>query len=362
MAQGYARASGKPGVLLVTSGPGVTNMVTPMQDALSDGTPLVVFCGQVLTTALGSDALQEADTIDISRACTKWNVMVRHIDELPQRINEAFEVATTGRPGPVLVDLPQDVTVDILRRPVAARAHLPSRSIRYQMAAETRDRQLEADLRRFARLINISRQPVIYAGQDVVLSKDGPQLLKQLADRCSIHVTTTLQGLGAFDEIDDKALHMLGLHVTAYANMSMEEAGLILALDARFDDRVTMNVSRFAPATYAAGKEGRGGIVHFEIVPKNINKVVQAIEAIEGDVAANLKRLLPLLKPCAPWGEKRRDWLRKNDEWKKIWPLSSFDRSSRQGLIQPQVVIEELDNLMADWKDNTYITTGVGQH
>ncbi|EWY89736.1 acetolactate synthase catalytic subunit, mitochondrial [Fusarium oxysporum NRRL 32931] len=362
MAQGYARASGKPGVVLVTSGPGATNMVTPMQDALSDGTPLVVFCGQVRTTALGSDAFQEADTIGISRACTKWNVMVSHIDELPQRINEAFEVATTGRPGPVLVDLPQDVTVDILRRPVAARAHLPSRSIRYQMAAEARDRQLETDLRRVARLINIARRPVIYAGQGVVLSKDGPQLLKQLADHCSIPVTTTLQGLGAFDELDDKALHMLGLHGTAYANMSMQEADLILALGARFDDRVTMNVSKFAPAAYAAEKEGRGGIVHFEMVPKNINKVVQATEAVEGDVAANLKRLLPLLKPCASGDEKRRDWLRKIDTWKKRWPLSSFDRSSRQGLIQPQVVIEELDKLVADRKDSTYITTGVGQH
>lgn len=362
MAQGYARASGKPGVVLVTSGPGATNMVTPMQDALSDGTPLVVFCGQVRTTALGSDAFQEADTIGISRACTKWNVMVSHIDELPQRINEAFEVATTGRPGPVLVDLPHDVTVDILRRPVAARAHLPSRSIRYQMAAEARDRQLETDLRRVARLINIARRPVIYAGQGVVLSKDGPQLLKQLADHCSIPVTTTLQGLGAFDELDDKALHMLGLHGTAYANMSMQEADLILALGARFDDRVTMNVSKFAPAAYAAEKEGRGGIVHFEMVPKNINKVVQATEAVEGDVAANLKRLLPLLKPCASGDEKRRDWLRKIDTWKKRWPLSSFDRSSRQGLIQPQVVIEELDKLVADRKDSTYITTGVGQH
>ncbi|KAJ4311032.1 Acetolactate synthase, mitochondrial, partial [Fusarium piperis] len=283
MAQGYARASGKPGVVLVTSGPGATNMVTPMQDALSDGTPLVVFSGQVRTTSLGSDAFQEADTIGITRACTKWNVMVKHVDELPQRINEAFEIATTGRPGPVLVDLPQDVTVEMLRRPVAAKAHVPSRSIRHQMAARARDHELEIDLRRVARLINLSRKPVIYAGQGVILSDGGPELLKQLADRCSIPVTTSLQGLGAFDELDDKALHMLGLHGTAYANMSIQQADLILALGARFDDRVTMNVSKFAPAACTAEREGRGGIVHFEMVPKNINKVVQATEAIEGD-------------------------------------------------------------------------------
>ncbi|RSL52409.1 Acetolactate synthase catalytic subunit, mitochondrial [Fusarium sp. AF-6] len=362
MAQGYARASGKPGVVLVTSGPGATNMVTPMQDALSDGTPLVVFSGQVRTTSLGSDAFQEADTIGITRACTKWNVMVKHVDELPQRINEAFEIATSGRPGPVLVDLPQDVTVGMLQRPVAAKAHVPSRSIRHQMAAMARDHELEIDLRRVARLINMARKPVIYAGQGVILSEGGPELLKELADRCSIPVTTSLQGLGAFDELDDKALHMLGLHGTAYANMSIQNADLILALGARFDDRVTMNVSKFAPAAYAAEKEGRGGIVHFEMVPKNINKVVQATEAIEGDVGANLKRLLPLLDHCEPENEKRKEWLHQIDQWKKRWPLSSFDRESRQGLIQPQVVIEELNKLVAHRKQDMYVTTGVGQH
>lgn len=362
MAQGYARASGKPGVVLVTSGPGATNMVTPMQDALSDGTPMVVFCGQVPTTALGSDAFQEADTIGISRACTKWNTMVSHIDELPQRINEAFEIATTGRPGPVLVELPKDVTVDVVRRPVATKAHLPSRSIRHQIAAESRNQQLDQILDRVAKLVNMAQKPIIYAGQGIILSEGGPELLKELADKCSIPVTTTLQGLGAFDELDEKALHMVGLHGTAYANMSIQQADLILALGARFDDRVTMDVSKFAPAAHAAEKEGRGGIVHFEIVPKNINKVVQATEAVEGDVATNLQRLLPLLHACDPQSAQRKEWFSQISEWKAKWPLSNFDRRIRSGLIKPQIVIEELNNLLKDRKEDTYITTGVGQH
>ncbi|KAM0512962.1 hypothetical protein ACHAPE_008322 [Trichoderma viride] len=361
MAEGYARASGKPGVVLVTSGPGATNVITPLQDALSDGTPLVVFCGQVPTSAIGSDAFQEADVVGISRACTKWNVMVKSVAELPQRINEAFEIATSGRPGPVLVDLPKDVTAGILRKAIPTETALPSLpSAASRAAVELSQNQLDASIKRAAALINIAKKPIIYAGQGVVQSKGGPQLLKELAEKASIPVTTTLQGLGAFDELDEKSLHMLGMHGSAYANTAMQRADVIIALGARFDDRVTLNVGKFAPAAKQAAAEGRGGIIHFEIMPKNINKVVQATEAVEGDVGVNMKLLIPQVDKKTM--SDRNEWFGQINEWKRKWPLSHYQRADRSGMIKPQTVMEELSNLTADRKEETYVATGVGQH
>lgn len=359
MAEGYARASGKPGVVLVTSGPGATNVITPMQDAMSDGTPMVVFCGQVVTTAIGSDAFQEADVVGISRACTKWNVMVKNVAELPKRINEAFEIATSGRPGPVLVDLPKDVTAGILRRAIPTQSALPSHPSAATMAAKAQaKRMLEATLNRVAKLVNNAKKPIIYAGQGMLASPEGPKLLKQLSDTAQIPVTTTLQGLGAFDETDPKALHMLGMHGSAYANMAMQDADLIIALGGRFDDRVTGSVAKFAPQAKLAASEGRGGIVHFEIMPKNINKVVQATEAVEGDVTTNLAQLLPKIKPVSD----RPEWFTQINDWKKRFPLSDFERGTPDGLIKPQELIEKLSELTSHMKDKTIIATGVGQH
>ena len=361
MAEGYARASGKPGVVLVTSGPGATNVITPMQDALSDGTPMVVFCGQVVTTAIGSDAFQEADMIGISRACTKWNVMVKNIAELPKRIKEAFEIATSGRPGPVLVDLPKDVTAAILRKAIPMSSTLPSLpSQASRTAQEVGRRHLQSTITRVANMINIAKKPVIYAGQGIISTPEGPKILKELADKASIPVTTTLQGLGGFDELDEKALHMLGMHGSAYANMAMQEADLIIALGARFDDRVTGSISKFAPKAKAAAEAGRGGIVHFEIMPKNINKVVQATEAVDGDVVTNLAYLVPQVEQRSM--TERKEWYDQINFWKEKFPLSAFEKAERSGLIKPQTVIEELSNLTAHRKENTIIATGVGQH
>jgi len=358
MAEGYARASGKPGVVLVTSGPGATNVVTPMQDALMDGTPMVVFSGQVVTNAIGLDAFQEADTIGITRACTKWNVMVKDIAELPRRINEAFEIATSGRPGPVLVDLPKDVTGATLTRPIPIASSLPTHPSAATLAAKALSRkQLETSIKRTARLINMAKKPVIYAGQGMISTPEGPKLLKELADKVQIPVTTTLQGLGGFNEHDDKSLHMLGMHGSAYANMAMQEADLILALGARFDDRVTGALAKFAPAAKAAAAEGRGGIVHFEIMPKNINKVVQATEAVEGDVITNVAQLLPLLNKV----EERPEWFAQIADWKKRYPWD-FEREGPNGKIKPQTIIEKLSILTESRKAETVITTGVGQH
>jgi len=360
MAEGYARASGKPGVVLVTSGPGATNVITPMQDALSDGTPLVVFCGQVPTTAIGTDAFQEADIIGISRACTKWNVMVKTIAELPRRINEAFEIATSGRPGPVLVDLPKDVTAAILRHAIPIQSTLPKAPSPASAAnAEMMKLHLTQSLRKVARLVNIAKKPVIYAGQGVLSSSHGPATLAEFAEKAQIPVTTTLQGLGCFNELDVKSLHMLGMHGSAYANMAIQEADLIIALGARFDDRVTGNVAKFAPQARAAALRNEGGIVHFEIMPKNINKVIQATQAIEGDVISNLQQLLPLVNIVK--SESRKEWFGQIAAWKKRFPFS-YERERDGGLVKPQTVIAELSKQCENMKEKVIITTGVGQH
>ena len=378
MAEGYARVSGKPGVVLVTSGPGATNVITPMQDALSDGTPMVVFCGQVATSAIGSDAFQEADIVGISRSCTKWNVMVKDIAELPRRINEAFRIATSGRPGPVLVDLPKDVTAGILRQaipirytqPHRAQESIPSNPLAFLSQridpgpADAEPSQFPtpdfALLQASADLIANAKKPIIYAGQGVLATPEGPKLLAELAEKGNIPVTTTLQGLGAFDEENPRSLHMLGMHGSAYANLAMQEADVIIALGARFDDRVTGKIDAFAPAAKKAAEEGRGGIIHFEIQPKNINKVVQATYAVEGDVAHNMRALLPLLPSSAP---ARKDWYEQLEGWKKAFPFTFTPSDPSKGeLMKPQEVVEALDAWCKDKKDQVIITTGVGQH
>lgn len=358
MAEGYARVSGKPGVVLVTSGPGATNVITPMQDAMSDGVPLVVFSGQVATSAIGSDAFQEADIIGISRSCTKWNVMVKDIAELPRRINEAFKIATSGRPGPVLVDLPKDVTAGILRTPLPFKATTPGLSLGLPSnPLHTLESPTElALIKQAANLINQAQRPIIYAGNGVLSSPEGPRLLTELAEHGNIPVTTTLQGLGAFDELSDKSLHMLGMHGSAYANLAMQEADVIIALGARFDDRVTGKLDTFAPAARAAALQGRGGIIHFEIQPKNINKVVNASIPILGDVVTNMASLVPMIK-----SSPRNDWFADIKEWKAKYPFT-YIKSVEGARIKPQQVIEELDKQTAHKKEDVVITTGVGQH
>jgi acetolactate synthase-1/2/3 large subunit len=204
-------------------------------------------------------------------------------------------------------------------------------------------KQLESTINRVANLVNVAKKPILYVGQGLLARPDGPEILKEFADKACIPVTTTLQGLGGFDELDPKALHMLGMHGSAYANMAMQEADLIIAVGARFDDRVTLSIPKFAPQAKLAATEGRGGIVHFEIMPKNINKVVQANEAVEAV-------------------SERPEWFEQINDWKKRFPLSLYDRQTEDGPIKPQAVIEKLSELTADRKEKTIITTGVGQH
>ncbi|KAJ7211791.1 acetolactate synthase [Mycena haematopus] len=359
MAEGYARVSGKPGVVLVTSGPGATNVITPMQDALSDGIPLIVFCGQVATSAIGSDAFQEADMVGISRSCTKWNVMIKDIAEIPRRISEAFKIATSGRPGPVLVDLPKDVTASILRHalpfkqttPGYGALGLPSNPLALPEPPTDTPLILQA-----AALINQAQRPIVYAGAGVLSSPRGPQLLAQLSEQGNIPVCTTLQGLGAFDETHPKSLHMLGMHGSAYANLAMQQADVIIALGARFDDRVTGKVDAFAPAARAAAAQGRGGIIHFEVLPKNINKVVEANIPVLGDVVENMAALVPHIR-SAP----RAAWFADLAGWKKDYPFT-FTPSVKGARMKPQEVIEALDAQCKHRKQDVIVSTGVGQH
>lgn len=356
MAEGYAKALGKPGVVLVTSGPGATNVITPMTDAMADGVPLVVFSGQVATSAIGTDAFQEADVIGISRSCTKWNVMVKNVAELPRRINEAFEIATSGRPGPVLVDLPKDVTAAILRELIPINTTLPSNALT-QITKKAASHFTAEAIKRAAVLLNNAKKPIIYAGAGILNHEDGPKMLKELADKALIPVTTTLQGLGGFDQNDEKSLDFLGMHGNAAANTAIQNADVIVALGARFDDRVTLNIGKFAPAARAADQEGRGGIIHFEISPKNINKVVEATEAIEGDVTTNLAAFLPYIKEV----KERKDWMSLIKLWKEKYPYA-YQLETPGSKIKPQTLIKEISRQSATYDKEVLVTTGVGQH
>ncbi|WBW70985.1 acetolactate synthase catalytic subunit [Schizosaccharomyces osmophilus] len=358
-AQAYSRVTRLPGVVLVTSGPGATNVVTPMADALMDGTPLVVFSGQVATSSIGSDAFQEADMIGISRSCTKWNVMVKDIADLPRRIDEAFEIAMSGRPGPVLVDLPKDVTAGVLREPIPVTSSVPSLNRRMREVLEFGNKNVEAKIQRVSTLLQRAKKPVIFCGQGASYNSESPKLLREFSERFQIPVTTSLLGLGAYDERSDLSLHMLGMHGSGYANMAMQEADMIIALGARFDDRVTGNVALFAPEAKRAGAEERGGIIHFDISPKNIGKVVQPTEAIEGDLFESLK-LLNAAMPDINL-DSRVEWLSQIQAWKQRFPFT-FTPSAPGESPKPQEVIQELDKQTVNIKDNVTITTGVGAH
>ncbi|KAI8914592.1 acetolactate synthase [Gorgonomyces haynaldii] len=353
---GHMAEGGKPGVVLVTSGPGATNVITPMQDALSDGTPMVVFSGQVPVSAIGSDAFQEADVVGISRACTKWNVLVRDVAELPRRINEAFEIATSGRPGPVLVDLPKDVTASILKKAIPGGINTAIPGRKPLSSSVSPSQATMENIIQVANILNKSQKPILYVGQGMLADPEGPHILRELVDKGNFPVTTTLQGMGAFDELDPRSLHMLGMHGSAYANLAMQTADCIVALGARFDDRVTGNLSKFAPAAKRAAMSGKGGIFHFEIMPKNINKLVKANIAVEGDVATNLEHMLPYIKPSP-----RKAWFDQLAEWKQKYPFT-YGPNASTGPMKPQYVIEELNRQTEKIKDKVIITTGVGQH
>ncbi len=337
-ADGYARATGRPGIAIVTSGPGATNTVTPLATAQLDSIPILVFSGQVATKVIGNDAFQEADVTGITRPCTKWNYLVKDIRELPRIINEAFMIATTGRPGPVLVDLPKDVTTAICPEEVSdqPREHVVNRR-KHGTTHPAHAQQAETA----AELINRSERPVLYVGGGAITAGafDG---LRKVADRGNIPVTTTLLGLGAFDEHDPKALCMLGMHGSAYANYAVQESDCLIAVGARFDDRVTGNLATFAP---------KAKIIHIDIDPSSISKNVDVDVAVVGDARVSLELIAPHLEH-----RDRKEWFAQISAWKNRYPFKYFDDSKNA---KPQYVIEEIHR---QTNGEAIITTGVGQH
>ena len=340
-AEGYARATGKPGVVLVTSGPGATNAVTGIADAYMDSIPLVIITGQVPTTVIGTDAFQEADTVGITRHCTKHNYLVRSPDMLSATIAEAFRIATTGRPGPVLVDIPKDVQIAMaVPAPVKSTA-MASHRYQPQMAAG------EDEIARAVTMIAEAQRPVFYTGGGVINSGPGASdLLRRFQHATGAPLTSTLMGLGAFPATHPDWLGMLGMHGTYEANMAMNKADLIVAIGARFDDRVTGRLDAFAPDAKK---------IHIDIDRASINKIVPVEMGIVGDCATVLEQLL------AAWGDRKPanlgEWKARIIGWKARECLAYPDRADA---IMPQKAVERLYALTRE--RDPIITTEVGQH
>ena len=331
-AEGYSKATGKPGVALVTSGPGATNTVTGIADAYMDSIPIVVFTGQVALKLIGNDAFQEADIVGITRPITKHNYLVRDVNELTATIKEAFYVATTGRPGPVLVDLPKDIMAS--KTTFSYPKNIKLRS--YHPHAEGHQKQLN----KAVELISKSKRPVLYVGGGAILSNASEEL-KKFAHKTHIPVTTTLHGLGAFPEADELSLGMLGMHGTWYSNTAVHYSDLLIAVGARFDDRVTGKTDAFAPEAKK---------IHIDVDPSNISKNVKVDVPIVGDVKKVLQQLLPLVH-----GLETKDWVQTIKTWKEEHPL----RYKNGKYIRMQHVIQSISDIT---KGNAVMVSDVGQH
>ncbi|SLN60225.1 acetolactate synthase 3 large subunit [Pseudooctadecabacter jejudonensis] len=342
-AEGYARSTGKPGVALVTSGPGATNAVTGLTDALMDSIPIIVFTGQVPTFMIGSDAFQEADTVGITRPCTKHNWLVKETDALAPTIHEAFHVATSGRPGPVLIDIPKDVQFanGTYAKPAPQKSH-------YQP-------NVKGDIEGITDLVAAmekAKRPVFYTGGGVINS--GPaasQLLRELVEATGFPITSTLMGLGAYPASGEHWIGMLGMHGLYEANMAMHDCDLMINIGARFDDRITGRLDAFSPGSTKA---------HIDIDPSSINKVIQTDIPIIGDVGHVLEDILKVWKSRGRKtnAEAVTKWKHQIADWKKVNCLA-FTQEGK--VIKPQHALTRLEALTKDRKDR-YICTEVGQH
>ena len=342
-AEGYARSTGKAGVLLVTSGPGATNAVTGLTDAMMDSIPLVAITGQVPTHLIGTDAFQECDTVGITRACTKHNFLVRDINDLARVLHDAFYIATTGRPGPVVVDIPKDV--QFRRGEYVGPSNIVHRTYRPRMHGDP------ARIEQAVELMANARRPVFYTGGGVINS--GPrasQLLRELVRLTGFPITSTLMGLGAYPASDRQWLGMLGMHGTFEANLAMNRCDVLINIGARFDDRVTGRLDAFSPGSKK---------IHVDIDPSSINKNVRVDVPIVGDCAHVLEAMIELWKARTkqPDMGAMTAWWAQVDVWRARRSLS-YRHSTET--IKPQYAVERLYQLTKD--RNTYITTEVGQH
>ncbi len=345
-AEGYARSSGKPGVVLVTSGPGATNVVTALTDAYMDSVPLVCISGQVPTHLIGTDAFQECDTTGITRPCTKHNWLVKDIKDLSKTLHEAFRVATTGRPGPVLVDIPKDIQF--------AKISYSKPKIQKKLNGKSLNIFSQKDIDNLIDLMNKSKKPIFYSGGGVINSgPEASESLRELVQLTGFPITSTLQGLGAYPGDDNQFLGMLGMHGTYEANNAMHDCDLLINIGARFDDRITGKIDEFSPNSKK---------VHIDIDPSSINKIIKVDLALVGDVNDVLKGINKTLKSkkidlnksnkqkISKWWEQIQKWRTKNS--------LNFKNSDEN--IKPQHAVQRLYELTKD-KD-TFITTEVGQH
>jgi acetolactate synthase I/II/III large subunit len=338
MAEGYAHATGKVGVCLGTSGPGATNLVTPLCDAMMDSIPIVAITGQVRTEVIGKDAFQEADITGITMPVTKHNWLVKDANELPRIMHEAFHIARSGRPGPVLVDIPVDVFRAVIEYDPDEAQQVSLRSFKSDFKVHP------LSIKRAAELIAEAKKPVLYVGGGAKAAGAHEELL-ELTRRTNIPVTTTLHGLGTFPEDSPLSLGMLGMHGTAYANYAVHNCDLLISVGARFDDRVTGKVSAFAPDAK---------VIHMDIDPGEINKVRRADAAIVGDCKAALTELLKLVKDANDFSE----WHDEIGKWKAEFPLEAPD-GTEDGIIHAEFAIRELARLT---DHDVTVVTDVGQH
>jgi len=340
MADGYSRSTGKPGVALATSGPGATNTITAITTAYSDSIPLIVFTGQVPTHLIGNDAFQEADIVGMTRSCTKDNFLVKDVKDLAYTIKKAFYIATTGRPGPVLIDFPKDIQVQKTEFSYPDAIHLRG----YNPTYHGNFRQIK----HVSKIIASAKKPLVYAGGGVITSNAGKEI-QYIARKLQIPVFTTLMGIGAFPEDDPLSLGMAGMHGTFRANMAIQYCDLLISIGARFDDRITGKLSEFAP---------NAKFVHIDIDPTSISKNVKIDYPIVGDAKFVLNDMIPMFDEYSSvdWKEVRKPWLDMIDKWKEEHRLAYGDTDK----IKPQHVIETLSNINKD--EDVIVSTEVGQH
>lgn len=341
-ADGYARATGKPGVVLVTSGPGATNAVTGIATAYMDSIPMVIISGQVPSPVIGSDAFQEVDMVGITRPCVKHNFLVKDVTKLAETMKKAFYVATTGRPGPVVVDVPKDITDPRIKVPYKYPKKVVIRSYHPEVNGD------KGQIKKAVDLLLTAQKPIIYSGGGVVLGEASKELT-DFAHTLGFPITNTLMGLGAFPATDKQFVGMLGMHGTYEANMAMHESDVIIAIGARFDDRVTGKLDEFCP---------HAQIIHIDVDPASISKTVKVAIPIVGDVKPVLEQMLEMIKENKKKPSKKalESWWNQIDQWRAVKCLE-YDRESR--LIKPQYVIEQLYEVT---KGDAYITSDVGQH
>ena len=341
-ADAYARATGKPGVVLVTSGPGATNAVTGIATAYMDSIPMVIISGQVSTPVIGSDAFQEVDMIGITRPCVKHNFLVKNVADLAETMKKAFHIATTGRPGPVVVDIPKDITDPNIKIPYKYPKKVALRSYNPAVKGHT------GQIKKAVELLLSAQRPMIYAGGGVILGEGSKELIK-LTQTLGYPITLTLMGLGAYPATDKQFVGMLGMHGTYEANMGMHESDVIIAIGARFDDRVTGKLTEFCP--YAK-------IIHIDIDPASIAKTVKVDIPIVGEVKSVLKDMLDLIKDSSikPNEKALAAWWQQIQQWRSVNCLE-YDRDS--AIIKPQYVIEQLYQVT---KGDAIVTSDVGQH